>query len=92
MANPTFIDYEAGISAVDARYVRPMMAAVHVIVEGGRAALVGHRHQSFHCRRAAGAGAEGRGAEAVDYVMLTTCTSTMPAARAGSCAVFRTPG
>ena len=35
-----FIDYEHGVSAIDSGYVRPMLAAVHLIVEGGRAAIV----------------------------------------------------
>ncbi len=35
-----FIDYDHGVSAIDSGYVRPMLAAVHLIVEGGRAAIV----------------------------------------------------
>ncbi len=35
-----FIDYDHGVSAIDSGYVRPMLAAVHLIVERGRAALV----------------------------------------------------
>ncbi|MEO6823612.1 MAG: MBL fold metallo-hydrolase [Nitrosospira sp.] len=34
------IDYDEGISAIDADYVRPGLAAIHLIVEGGKAALV----------------------------------------------------
>jgi hydroxyacylglutathione hydrolase len=34
------VDYEAGISAIDSGYVRPLFDAVHLIVEDGRAALV----------------------------------------------------
>jgi glyoxylase-like metal-dependent hydrolase (beta-lactamase superfamily II) len=33
-------DYEAGISAIDSGYVRPMFDAVHLIVEGAAAAIV----------------------------------------------------
>jgi glyoxylase-like metal-dependent hydrolase (beta-lactamase superfamily II) len=33
-------DYENGISAIDADYVRPGLAAIHLIVQGSKAALV----------------------------------------------------
>jgi glyoxylase-like metal-dependent hydrolase (beta-lactamase superfamily II) len=33
-------DYEHGISAIDADYLRPGLAAIHLIVEGNKAALV----------------------------------------------------
>lgn len=34
------LEYPGGISALDVRYVRPALAASHLIVEGGRAAFV----------------------------------------------------
>lgn len=34
------IDYDSGISTIDAGYLRPGMAAIHLIVENGKAALV----------------------------------------------------
>ena len=34
------IDYDHGISAIDAEYCRPRLAAIHLIVEGCTAALV----------------------------------------------------
>lgn len=34
------IDYDHGISAIDAEYCRPGLAAIHLITEGGKAALV----------------------------------------------------
>lgn len=37
---PNTIDYEFGISAIDAQYYRPGRAAIHLIVENGVAALV----------------------------------------------------
>ena len=37
---PRLIDYDKGISAIDADYVRPGLAAIHLIVESGKAALV----------------------------------------------------
>lgn len=40
MNPPHFIDYEHGITVVDAGYGRPGVAAIHLLVERGRAALV----------------------------------------------------
>ena len=37
---PRITDYDFGISAIDADYLRPGLAAIHLIVEGNRAALV----------------------------------------------------
>jgi glyoxylase-like metal-dependent hydrolase (beta-lactamase superfamily II) len=34
------IDYDFGISAIDSGYQRPMLDAIHLIVDGGRAAIV----------------------------------------------------
>ena len=40
MSLPLVIDYEHGISAIDAQFHRPKRAAIHLIVERGAAALV----------------------------------------------------
>ncbi|NBQ68228.1 MAG: MBL fold metallo-hydrolase [Nitrosomonadaceae bacterium] len=40
MSLPLVIDYEHGISAIDAQFHRPKRAAIHLIVEKGAAALV----------------------------------------------------
>lgn len=40
MTLPNITDYDYGISAIDAEYYRPGLAAIHLIVEGGIAALV----------------------------------------------------
>jgi glyoxylase-like metal-dependent hydrolase (beta-lactamase superfamily II) len=37
---PQVIDYEHGISAIDSGYQRPMLAAIHLMVEGDRAAII----------------------------------------------------
>ena len=37
---PQVIDYEHGISAIDSGYHRPMLDAIHLIVEGARAAII----------------------------------------------------
>ncbi len=40
MTLPNITDYDHGISAIDAEYYRPGLAAIHLIVEGSTAALV----------------------------------------------------
>lgn len=40
MSLPLVIDYEYGISAIDAQFYRPRRAAIHLIVEKGVAALI----------------------------------------------------
>ena len=40
MTLPNIIDYDHGISAIDAEYYRPGLAAIHLIVEGSTVALV----------------------------------------------------
>lgn len=40
MTLPNVIDYEYGISAIDAQFHRPRRAAIHLIVENGSAALI----------------------------------------------------
>ena len=37
---PQVIDYEHGISAIDSGYHRPMLDAIHLMVEGDRAAII----------------------------------------------------
>lgn len=37
---PRIIDFDHGVSAIDAGHVRPGLAAIHLVVEGGQAALV----------------------------------------------------
>ena len=36
----TVIDYAFGISAVDSDYIRPTLDAIHIVIEGGRAAVI----------------------------------------------------
>ncbi len=65
------IDYGQGIYAVDACYLRPGLAAVHLIVQDGRVAVVdtGTRHSLPMVLQALQG--LGLGVEAVDYVLLT---------------------
>jgi hydroxyacylglutathione hydrolase len=65
------IDYGHGISAVDAQFQRPRLNAIHLIVEGNRAAIVdtASNHsvplvlEALHCK--------GLGPENLDYIILT---------------------
>jgi len=68
---PAIIDYAHGISAVDSGFVRPQLDAIHLIVEGGRAAIVDTGTQHSVPAILGALAAKGLGAEAVDYVILT---------------------
>lgn len=67
----TLIDYEHGISAIDGAYVRPLLMAVHAIVEGDRAALVDTGPNSSVPLVLGALAGKGIRAEQVDYVILT---------------------
>ena len=64
-------DYGFGISAIDSGYVRPQLDAIHLVVEGDRAALVdtGTSHSVAGVLDALAA--KGIAPEQVDYVILT---------------------
>lgn len=69
--NPQFRDFGHGISALDAGYQRPGMAAVHLIVEGNRAAIV-DPCTNFAVPAILGAlDARGLSPADVEYVLLT---------------------
>jgi len=65
------IDYDFGISAIDSGYVRPLLDAIHLVVEGDRAAIVdtGTSHSVAGVLDALAA--KGLAPEQVDYVILT---------------------
>jgi glyoxylase-like metal-dependent hydrolase (beta-lactamase superfamily II) len=65
------IDYESGISAIDSGYQRPALDAIHLIVEGGRAAIVDTGVNSSVSRVLAALRAKGIAPAQVDYVVLT---------------------
>lgn len=65
------VDYEHGISAVDAGYLRPVHNAIHLIVEGGRAAVVDSGVGSSAPRVLAALAARGLRPADVDYLILT---------------------
>ena len=37
---PTIVDYDHGISAIDSEFQRPMLDAIHLLVEDGKAAII----------------------------------------------------
>jgi len=65
------IDYAHGISAIDSGYQRPMLDAIHLMVEGGRAAIIdtGTNHSVPLVLEAMRQ--KGLKPEQVDYVILT---------------------
>ena len=70
MQNP-LIDYRNGIYAFDAGYVRPLLAAIHLIESDGRAAFVDTANFEVLPQALAALEARGLGPGSVDYVILT---------------------
>lgn len=64
-------DYGNGIIAFDAGYVRPILAAIHMIVEDGRVAFVDTGSNDSLPNALAALERIGLAPEAVDYVILT---------------------
>lgn len=64
-------DYGNGIVAFDAGYVRPILAAIHMVVEGGRVAFIDTGSNDALPNALAALGKLGLDASAVDYVILT---------------------
>jgi hydroxyacylglutathione hydrolase len=64
-------DYACGISAIDGGYLRPLLMAVHAIVEGGRAAIVDPGPNASVPAILEALGARGIRPEQVEYVILT---------------------
>ncbi len=64
-------DYEFGISAIDSGYQRPQLGAIHLIVEGGRAAIVDTGVNSSVPRVLDALRVKGIAPAQVDYVILT---------------------
>ena len=65
------IDYEHGISAVDSGYCRPMLDAIHLMVEGDRAAIIDTGTSHSVPRVLEAMRAKGLASAQVDYVILT---------------------
>jgi glyoxylase-like metal-dependent hydrolase (beta-lactamase superfamily II) len=68
---PKIIDYEFGISAIDSGYQRPQLAAIHLIVEGDRAAVIDSGVNSSVPRVLEALAVKGMAPAQVDYLILT---------------------
>ena len=64
-------DYGNGIVAFDAGYVRPVLAAIHMVIENGRVAFIDTGSNDALPNALAALRKLGLDASAVDYVMLT---------------------
>ena len=64
-------DYGNGIIAFDAGYVRPVLAAIHLVVEGGRVAFIDTGSNDALPNALAALARLGLDTKAVDYVILT---------------------
>ena len=67
----TVIDYAFGISAVDSDYIRPTLDAIHIVIEGGRAAVIDAGANHSVPRVIAALAAKGIAPQQVDWVILT---------------------
>ena len=68
---PQVIDYEHGISAIDSGYHRPMLDAIHLLVEGDRAAIIDTGTNSSVPLVLEALRRKGLTPEQVDFVILT---------------------
>lgn len=68
---PQLITYAHGIHAFDSGYVRPQLAAVHVVVENGRAAFIDTGTNHSLPRALAALASLGLTPDCVDYVIVT---------------------
>ena len=69
--DPPALHYSHGICAIDSGFIRPWLAAVHLVIEDGRAAIIDTATNAAVPRVLAALAAEGLGPEQVDYVILT---------------------
>ncbi|MBL8251612.1 MAG: MBL fold metallo-hydrolase [Candidatus Competibacter sp.] len=65
------IRYDHGVYAIDSGYIRPLLAAIHLIVEKGRVAVVDTASSACAPRVSAALHTLGLAPEQVDYVFLT---------------------
>ena len=68
---PQLFTYEHGIHAFDSGYVRPQLAAIHVVVENGRAAFIDTGTNHSLPRALALLASLGLTPDCVDYVIVT---------------------
>ena len=65
------LDFDYGISALDSGFLRPWLAAVHLVIEGDRAAIVDTATNAAVPRVLEALAAKGIAPAQVDYVILT---------------------
>ena len=68
---PAILDYDRGISALDSGFIRPWLAAIYLIVENGRAAIVDTGSNACVEAVMAALAQKQVAPERVDYVILT---------------------
>jgi len=68
---PAPIDYHNGVYAFDAGYLRPLMAAIHLIVDQGRVAIVDTGSNDSLAPTLAALASLGLTPEEVDYIVLS---------------------
>ena len=71
VTQPLFQDFKAGITTIDARYIRPGLAAIHLLIEGGRALVIDTGASSSVPVVLEVLRQKGLTPEDVDYVILT---------------------
>jgi len=71
MSMPHLTDYEHGISAIDSGFGRPQLAAIHLVVEDGHAALIDTGTNASLPIVLAALKDKGLSPEQVEYVILT---------------------
>ena len=64
-------DYGHGISAIDSGYIRPMLDAIHLVVEEGRAAIIDTGTANSLERVLNALRSKGLSEDSVDWVLLT---------------------
>jgi len=64
-------NYDNGIFAIDAQYKRPLCAAIHFVIDNGRAAIIDTCHNPSVERTVQAVAQLGIQREAVDYICLT---------------------
>ena len=67
----TEIDYEHGITAIDSGYGRPMLDAIHIVIEDGRAAVVDTGNNASVPRVLNALSRRGIAPGQVDWILLT---------------------
>lgn len=65
------IDYHNGVIAIDANYIQPRLASIHLLIEGGRAAIIDTGVNSSVPAVLSALDEQGLQPDQVDYIILT---------------------